>query len=51
MPRKRKLTDLSERCRFCLARDACVGELFVDWLRPGLDDLEACCGVEVRDST
>ncbi|XP_008209270.1 uncharacterized protein LOC100678424 isoform X2 [Nasonia vitripennis] len=49
MSRKRKLSNLADRCRFCLARDVCMNDLFVDWLKPKLHDLEKCSSVEVLD--
>jgi hypothetical protein len=48
MPRKRKLSDLSDRCRLCLARDACMSQLFTDWIRPKLEDLEKCSSIQVE---
>ncbi|XP_011495585.1 PREDICTED: uncharacterized protein LOC105360389 [Ceratosolen solmsi marchali] len=49
MPRKRKLSDLSDRCRLCLVRDACMSQLFTDWIRPKLEDLEKCSAIKVSD--
>ena len=50
MPRKRKQSDLSERCRFCLARQdaAFATQLFADGIKPKLEDLERCANVQVR---
>ncbi|XP_058803543.1 titin-like isoform X2 [Phymastichus coffea] len=49
MPRKRKLNDMSNRCRICLASDACTSQLFVDWLQPKIQNLEKCSSIEILD--
>ncbi|KAJ8668221.1 hypothetical protein QAD02_009884 [Eretmocerus hayati] len=49
MSRKRKYADLEQRCRICLNDDASMSELFVDWLKPHLGDLETCSEIEIME--
>lgn len=48
MSRKRKLSDIKERCRICLVDDGCTSDLFSEDLQSGLNDLAKCTSINVR---
>ncbi|KAL7305988.1 hypothetical protein TKK_0001457 [Trichogramma kaykai] len=47
MPRKRKLSDWSRRCRFCLSLEPSSSELFVDNLGDAVKDVAKCTDIEI----
>ncbi|KZC08471.1 PREDICTED: uncharacterized protein LOC107186661 [Dufourea novaeangliae] len=48
MSRKRKLSNLKERCRICLVDDGCMSVLFDEVLRPKVNDLIKCTSIDIK---
>ncbi|XP_076249438.1 uncharacterized protein LOC143188848 [Calliopsis andreniformis] len=49
MSRKRKLSNIKERCRICLVDDGCMSDLFSEHLQSKLNDLAKCTSINIKD--
>ncbi|KAI4482066.1 hypothetical protein M0804_009085 [Polistes exclamans] len=49
MLRKRKLSNLHRRCRFCLEEHDCMSNLFDDGLQLQIKDLSKCTSIDIKD--
>ncbi|XP_031828744.2 uncharacterized protein LOC116425320 isoform X1 [Nomia melanderi] len=49
MTRKRKLSNVKERCRICLVDHGCMSDLFDEVLRPKLNDLTKCTSIDIKN--
>lgn len=47
MSRKRKLSNIKERCRICLVDHACMTNLFDEVIQSRLTDLSKCTSINV----
>lgn len=47
MSRKRKLSNIKERCRICLVDNGCMSDLFDEVLQSKLNDLTKCTSINV----
>ncbi|XP_076630839.1 uncharacterized protein LOC143346549 isoform X2 [Colletes latitarsis] len=49
MPRKRKLSNIRERCRICLVDNGCMRNLFNEVLESKLNNLTKCTSINIKD--
>ncbi|XP_053973027.1 uncharacterized protein LOC128873430 isoform X1 [Hylaeus volcanicus] len=49
MPRKRKLSNIKERCRICLVDNGSMSNLFDEVLQSKLNDLTKCTSINIKD--
>ncbi|OAD52323.1 Zinc finger protein 26 [Eufriesea mexicana] len=49
MSRKRKLSNIKERCRICLVDHTCMTNLFDEVLQPKVNDLSKCTSINIKD--
>ncbi|KAI4504601.1 hypothetical protein M0802_000151 [Mischocyttarus mexicanus] len=49
MPKKRKLSNLHKRCRFCLNENDCMSNLFDESLQLQIKDFSKCTSIDIKD--
>ncbi|XP_012153870.1 uncharacterized protein LOC100877465 isoform X2 [Megachile rotundata] len=49
MPRKRKLSNVKERCRICLVEHGCMSNLFDEFVQSKVNDLSKCTSINIKN--